>query len=663
MANRLQWEKSPYLLQHRDQPVDWYPWGAEAFEKARMEDKPVFLSIGYSTCHWCHVMAHESFEDGTVAAVLNREYVCVKVDREERPEIDAVYMAACQAMTGSGGWPLTVFLTPDQRPFFAGTYFSKEGRYGQTGLLELLGQVSRLWRQERRRLLEAGARITQVLQESAAVAGKPERLLLHRAYKLLQQSFDGRWGGFGAAPKFPTPHDLLFLLYYAEQTGEQQAGRMAETTLRAMARGGIQDQIGGGFSRYATDKAWRIPHFEKMLYDNALLILAYLRAYQDTGEAFYAGVARRTAEYLCRELMREGGGFFCGQDADSDGVEGKYYVFTPAEAAQVLGEADGAEFCRRYGISAVPNFEGGSIPNRIDATGEAWPAEDPRLRKLYDYRKARTRLHTDDKLLFSWNAWAVTALSQAGMILNEPRFLNAALQTYHFLEENMTGPEGRLFHRFRDGEAAYDGQLEDYACSALSLLALYRATFQPALLQAAKRRAAQFMERFGDPAQGGYYMYASDAEQLIARPRETYDGALPSGNSVAAVVLEALASLTGEERWREAADRQHRFMAGRMESYPAGSSFALLALGMRLYPHRELLCAGANVPPELTAYLRRNAAAGLSVLWKSPENAAVLAECAPFTAAYPVPEHETVWYLCEGGACRTPETAFDRLGL
>lgn len=664
MANRLKQEKSPYLLQHGDNPVDWFPWCREAFEKAAAEDKPVFLSIGYSTCHWCHVMAHESFEDADVAALLNRDYVCIKVDREERPDIDAVYMAVCQALTGSGGWPLTVLMTAEQKPFFAGTYFPKEGRFGQTGLTELLRRISHLWRTQREKLLEAGDSIAEAIgKPSSRAADEPTPALLHKAFALFRQSFDPRWGGFGVAPKFPSPHNLLLLLYYARLENEPAALHMAETTLKAMAAGGLFDHIGGGFSRYATDDKWLIPHFEKMLYDNALLLIAYLSAYQFTGDAFYAEVARRTADYMLRELYQEEGGFFCGQDADSDGVEGKYYTFTPEEVGRVLGKADAEAFCRLYGITQAGNFEGASVPNRIGVTEPAWDGGDPRLLRLYEYRKSRVRLHTDDKVLLSWNGWAVIAMCMAGEILDEPRFRDAARRTQRFIEERMTRAEGRLFLRYRDGEAAQEGQLDDYAVYAMALLALYRATFDSAYLELALCRARQMIALFEDASDGGYFMSAADAEQLIVRPKESYDGAIPSGNAVAAMVLEVLAQLTGEQCWRDAADRQHRFLSGQAGQYPAGFSFGLLAMAKRLYPHKELLCASGSVPQELTAYLRKNPAFGLSVIVKTNETAASLARCAPFTKDYPVPGEGTLWYLCENGACKTPESEFARLQL
>lgn len=661
MSNRLEREKSPYLLQHKDNPVNWYPWGEEAFQKALAEDKPIFLSIGYSTCHWCHVMAHESFEDLEIARLLEN-YVCIKVDREERPDIDAVYMTVCQALNGSGGWPLTVFLTPDEKPFFAGTYFPKTGRYGRPGLTELLVQISILWRTQRYRLLESGQRITDALCENYdAEEGDPDTALLEQGARLLRQSFDRTWGGFGIAPKFPTPHNLLFLMRFCQAQHAPEAMQIVETTLRAMAAGGIFDHIGGGFSRYSTDTAWLVPHFEKMLYDNALLITAYLEAYQLTGKQCYADTARRTADYILSELTDGGGGFYCGQDADSDGVEGKYYVFGPDEIIRVLGNEDGAAFCHLYDITEAGNFEGKSIPNLIRKE-KGWPADDPRLNKLYEYRKKRISLHLDCKILLSWNSWTILSLARAGMILGDNRYRDAAMRAHQFIRREMTDVNNRLYLRYCDGEAAHPGQLDDYAAYTLALTELYRATFDITYLREAVFRARQMTELFADVDNGGYYMTAHDAGRLIMRPKETYDGAIPSGNSAAEMALERLASLTGEKFFREAADRQHRFMAGQLKASPSSHCFALCAMAEALYPHRELLITGSRIPGEITAYLKEHPSHELSILFKSEENQQALSELAPFTASYPF-SRDTVWYLCENGACHAPVTEFRHLPI
>lgn len=652
-------------MQHGENPVDWYPWGEEAFQRAMKEDKPIFLSIGYSTCHWCHVMAHESFADLEVADLLNREFISIKVDREERPDIDAVYMSVCQAMTGSGGWPLTIFMTPEQKPFFAGTYFPKYGGYGRFGLMDLLKRVADLWKNNREELLRAGNQITAAInQEQTSNGQKPNRSLVERAYGQLAQRFDHKWGGFGGSPKFPTPHNLLFLMRYGEVSQEPNAMKMVEITLEDMARGGIFDHIGGGFSRYSTDEMWLVPHFEKMLYDNALLLIAYTKAYQHTKKESFADTAHRTVRYILRELTSEEGGCYCGQDADSDGVEGKYYVFTPEEVKAVLGEADGAEFCRLYDITATGNFEGKSIPNRIRSSVDGWDIGDHRLEKLYDYRLNRTKLHKDDKILLSWNAWAMIALAKAGQVLEEPSYLHAAIHIHDFIESKMVTENDRLYLRYRDGDAAYVGQLEDYAVYALALLELYRATFDAKYLQAAIHRAKQMVELFEDKNKGGYFMTAFDGEQLIARPKETYDGAMPSGNSVAAMVLQTLASLTGERSWQAAADRQFSYLAGEIGEYPSASCFGVLAMMGALYLHRELVCASSDgMPGELAEYLKEHPADDLHVLLKTKDNAETLAECAPFTKDYPIPGQGTMYYLCENGACKAPVSEFRMLKI
>ncbi len=664
MSNRLQNEKSPYLLQHGDNPVDWYPWCEEAFERAKREERPVFLSIGYSTCHWCHVMAHESFEDEEIAGILNQEFVCVKVDREERPDIDAVYMSVCQAVTGSGGWPLTIIMTPEQKPFFAGTYFPKQNRYGQPGLLDILKSVSDLWKKEKEELQITGSEIAAAVCERRITAKKePEKALLKKAYDQFRRQYDGKWGGFGGAPKFPTPHNLLFLMEYSLLENVPEAAEMAEETLEAMARGGIHDHIGGGFSRYSTDEKWLIPHFEKMLYDNALLILAYLKAFEITGKAVYKQSVCSTADYILRELTEEKGGFYCGQDADSEGVEGKYYSFTKKEVLSVLGEEDGQEFCRLYGITERGNFQGENIPNRIGQAKEGWQQDDFRLAKLYEYRMNRVRLHKDKKCLLSWNAWTILALARAGWILSEERYLNGACQAEEFIEAHMRDEKGRLYLRFCDGEAAHPAQLEDYGVYALAMTELYRITFRAEYLEKAVKAAECITELFQDE-KGGYYMTSKDAGKLILRPKETYDGAVPSSNSVAAMVFWELAALTGNTKWQGAAEEQLAFLAGEAEEYPAGHSFALLSMIKAFSGKRELLCAVKDkVPAEFIEYLRKNPQNELYVLVKTAQNAKVLSECAPFTEHYPLPEKGAVYYLCENGACRQPVTDFNELVL
>lgn len=665
MSNMLKNEKSPYLRQHSENPVNWYPWCDKAFRRARDENKPVFLSIGYSTCHWCHVMAHESFEDFDVAKLLNENFISIKVDREERPDIDSVYMTVCQALTGAGGWPLTIIMTPEQKPFFAGSYFPKRRSLGQPGLIDILEQTKLLWEEDREELQKTGEQITQAFNRSneSVLFENPDKGILKEAYNALKNSFDSVWGGFGAAPKFPSPHNLMFLLRYSHLENDSESLHMAEVTLNAMLRGGIHDQIGGGFCRYSTDRKWLVPHFEKMLYDNALLIILYLEAYQRTDNKSYLEVSRQTADYILRELTDIKGGFYCGQDADSDGIEGKYYVFTPNEIKDVLGDHDGAEFCRLYGITEGGNFEGRNIPNLIGTDNEAWRYDDPRMKKLYEYRKKRVFLHKDDKILLSWNSWTIIAMARAGQILGDEKYREAAENAQRFIEENMTDSNNRLYLRFSDGDAAYAAQLEDYAVYSLSLIELYSLTFNPYFLSQAVLRAKQMIEYFEDKNGGGYYISASDAERLIVRLKESFDGAVPSGNSVAAMVLEKLSILTGETIFREAADRQQKYMAGQMKRYPSAHCFALIAMSQSLYTRRELICVCHSEPTELKEYIRYHWTDDLNILLKTAENAEKLSESAPFTRSYPIPDHGALWYLCENGSCRAPVTDFSELKL
>ncbi|MGM9521748.1 MAG: thioredoxin domain-containing protein [Oscillospiraceae bacterium] len=658
MPNQLQYEKSPYLLQHAENPVDWRPWGPSALEEAQREDKPIFLSIGYSTCHWCHVMAHESFEQEDIAAVLNRYFIPVKVDREERPDVDAVYMASCIAMNGSGGWPLTVLLTPDQKPFWAGTYLPK------WQLLSLLKQAAHRWRENREELTAAGNALTEHLrQEEKVWPGTPSRALVSAGVSQFAQSFDRQWGGFGQAPKFPTAHNLLFLLRYAHLTGDCRAREMAELTLKHMYRGGLFDHMGGGFSRYSTDRQWLVPHFEKMLYDNALLALAYTEAYQQTGRDYYREVVRRTLDYVLTELTDPSGGFYCGQDADSDGVEGKYYVFSPEEVSEILGREAAKRFCRRFGITNRGNFEEKSIPNLIAAADwEHEPGEVKALREqVYEYRKDRTSLHRDDKVLTAWNGLMVAALARAGLVLNDRRYLEAAGRAVSFVGKNLKESNGRLLARWREGETAHPGKLEDYAFYAWGLLELYGATFRTDLLEEACALAKLLLELFFDWEQGGFYPYAKDGEQLITRTKEVYDGAMPSGNAVAALVISRMARLTGETRWREAANLQLSYLAGAIQSYPSGHSFTLLTLLEELWPTAELVCAAEKPPEALVTFLREKPRPGLTILIKTPADDACLAALAPFTSEYPIPASGVRYYLCRERACASPVETIEKL--
>ncbi|WP_457945034.1 thioredoxin domain-containing protein [Caproiciproducens sp. LBM24188] len=668
VPNKLIHEKSPYLLQHAYNPVNWFPWSEEAFAKAKAEDKPIFLSIGYSTCHWCHVMAHESFEDLQVAEVLNRNYVCIKVDREERPDVDAVYMAVCQAFNGNGGWPLTILMTPEQKPFWAGTYLPKTSQYGHMGLLEVLNAISSLWHTDKKRLTEAGENVVeqlQLLEQKEQPARKLDHNVLSSAFKWFRGAYDAEWGGFGRAPKFPTPCNLLFLLQYSAAEQEKTALEMVEHTLFQMYRGGIYDHIGGGFSRYSTDEKWLVPHFEKTLYDNALLAQAYLAAYRTTHHLFYRRVAEATLNYVLRELTDKQSGFYCGQDADSDGVEGKYYTFTPDEIRTVLGQTDGNLFCSWFGITDAGNFEGKNIPNLI--ANPRFKEENPQMEDfckiLYSYRLKRTPLHKDDKVLTAWSALMITALADAWMTIRNAAYLKSAQEAQQFLSKSLTDRSERLLHRWRNGESGIDGQLDDYAFYSLSLLRLYQATFDVSYLNEAVAYSRQMVELFFDPEKGGFYLYAKDGEQLISRPKEVYDGAMPSGNSVAAIVLTELFKLTGETEWQQLSQKQFDFLSSYVHDFPAGYSASLLAIAKMTYPSQELVCATSEhrIPPELTDFLWESSQQLPFVLIKTKANQQALAQAAPFTESYPIPLEGTAYYLCKNGACAAPVTSLQEL--
>lgn len=661
IPNRLINEKSPYLLQHAHNPVRWYPWCPEAFSKALAEDKPVFLSIGYSTCHWCHVMAHESFEDPEVAEVLNKNYVAVKVDREERPDIDSVYMSVCQALTGSGGWPLTIIMTPEQKPFFAATYLPKFARWGSAGLMDVLASIQKLWENERDKLLEAGEEITGFLNKEGQPASDDEekltRELFRSAANILIRSFDERWGGFGRAPKFPMPHNLIFLLRHHRLEKDKNVLLAAEKTLKQMYRGGIYDHIGGGFSRYSTDEKWLVPHFEKMLYDNALLLYAYIEAYQITEDKLYAAVSKGILRYVLSVLTDEKGGFYCGQDADSEGVEGKFYTFDKKEIIDVFGKKDADLFGKWFDITEGGNFEGKNIPNLIK--NNDYERNDKKIdglcQKLYDYRLKRMLLHTDDKILTSWNGLMIAAAAKAYRILGDGQYLEAAEKAQEFIEKNLTAENGRLYIRYRDGQALHDGQLDDYAFYAFGLTELYEASFDVRYLDRCVTVSEKMIELFSDEVNGGFYMYAHDRDKLISRPKELYDGALPSGNSVAAYVLGRLYHLTGEIKWQNILEKQISYLSREIGQSPANYCFSLLALQSILYPSTEIVCVSAEktIMNDVRELLK-SIPPDFSVILKTPHNGRELSKAVPYTRDYPVPAAGSKYYVCRNGTCMQP---------
>lgn len=638
MPNHLQHETSPYLRQHAENPVDWYPWGKEAFRRAREEDKPVFLSIGYSTCHWCHVMARESFEDPETAELLNRWFVSIKVDREERPDLDSVYMAVCQAFTGNGGWPASIFLTPEKRPFFAGTYFPKRRQGNMVSFQELLTAIHEKWERNRSTLLGPAEQIMDLLNRASTAEATAEPELLEDAVQFYKRLFDREHGGFGGAPKFPSPHNLLFLLAYYRRWKDRECLEMAERTLTQMVRGGLFDHIGGGFCRYSTDGRFLVPHFEKMLYDNALLILAYCEAYSVTQKDLYLLAANRTAEFVLGEMTAAEGGFFSAQDADSDGVEGKYYLFTPEEIIRLLGPEQGEAFNRHFDITKAGNFEGKNIPNLLHSD----PADrsfDGLLETVYQYRKSRCALRLDDKILTAWNVLMIAALCRLYQAGGSPKYLDAAKRADRFLWKHLW--DGKTLHvSFRAGRRGERGFLDDYAACIFAQLALYGATLEQTYLTRAEQLCRDTLSWFQDAENDGFYLYGEDHEALILRPKETYDGAIPSGNSLMAWNLVRLSQLVSEETYGPLAERQLDFLAADARQYPAGYAMFLLALLDRRDP-----------PPKVTVVPVEDSETERLPLELPAEAAVLLREPG---GDYPLKNGKTTFYVCRGHSCLPP---------
>jgi uncharacterized protein len=608
--NRLKLEKSPYLLQHASNPVDWYPWGQEAFEKARKEDKPIFLSIGYSTCHWCHVMERESFEDPEVAKLMNEVFVSIKVDREERPDIDSIYMNVCHMMTGSGGWPLTIIMTPDKKPFFAATYIPKGDRYGRIGMLALIPQIRELWESRKEEVLASGEKIANLLLQLSSTTPGEElgEATIKKAYEQLSRNFDPRYGGFGSAPKFPTPHQLTFLLRYWKRKGDEGALRMVEKTLQAMSRGGISDHVGFGFHRYSTDSEWLVPHFEKMLYDQAMLAMAYLEAYQATGRDEYGKITQEIFTYVLRDMTAPAGGFYSAEDADSEGEEGKFYLWSEKEIKELL-TGEEAEYVRRvFNIKRGGNFSEGLGEERtgrnilylnksLPEVASELNIPEERLQrvlegirqKLFTKRKTRISPHKDDKVLTDWNGLMIAALAKGAQVFDEPKYASAGSRALDFILTKLRTPEGRLYHRYRGGEAAVPAFLDDYAFLIWGLIELYEATFEPSHLQTALSLNDDLLKHFWDDKNGGFYFIAADNEHLLVRKKEIYDGAVPSGNSVAMLNLLRLARMTANHGLEEKAALIGRTFSQEVIGSPAAYTQLMVAVDFGLGPTHELV--------------------------------------------------------------------------
>ncbi len=645
MRNQLKNETSPYLLQHAENPVNWYPWCEEAFLKAKTENKPIFLSIGYSTCHWCHVMAHESFEDNKTAEVLNKHFISIKVDREERPDIDSVYMSVCQAFTGSGGWPMSIFMTWDKKPFFAGTYFSPNSRYGMPSFSELLNTIANRWNSNKADLVESAEEIIKHLKNTDIENSHLDSDLIQRSVQIFKHTFDSTYGGFGDAPKFPTPHNLLFLMLYAKQNNNSSTLKMVEKTLLQMRKGGIFDHIGYGFSRYSTDRYYLAPHFEKMLYDNALLIIAYVSAHSITNNNIYLDTAEKTAEYILHEMTSPDGGFYSAQDADSEGVEGKYYTFSLKEVIDILGEEKGRKFAEAFDITKGGNFEGVNIPNRLKSNDLNAEFQDE-IKKLYSYRKNRFKLHLDDKILLSWNSMMIAAQAMLYRVTRNKKHLNAAQKSQEFMEKNLSDGQ-RLYTSFRDGKISKHSFLDDYAFYVAALIEIYNSTLEKSYLEKAEKFCTEAVKRFADCENGGFYLSDSDSTELFINPKETYDGAIPSGNSVMAYNLVRLYQITEKDEYKELLEKQLAFMSAKTNEYPSGNSMFLIA--MLLY---------------------ENPISHITIALKDHSDLTQIRERLPFLAnvlvvtdrtKYPLLNNQTTFYVCKNHNCLPPTNAIDSL--
>lgn len=673
-ANRLALEKSPYLLQHAYNPVDWYPWGSEAFEKAKREEKPVFLSSGYSTCHWCHVMEKESYEDKDVAKLMNEVFVSIKIDREERPDIDGIYMKVCQAMTGSGGWPLNIIMTPDKKPFFAATYLPKESKFGRQGMMEIIPQIRDIWKKNRGRAEALAAQVISSLKDEHKAGEELKEDVLQVAYEQLLGAFDEQNGGFGGAPKFPTPHNLMFLLRYWKRTGDIMALRMVERTLLALSMGGIYDHAGSGFHRYSTDAGWLVPHFEKMLYDQALLSMAYIEAYQATGNVEFKRIASDVFTYVLRDMTSPEGGFYSGEDADSEGVEGKFYVWTEEEIDTVLG--DDSELMKKvFGIDKYGNFTevGNGSGKNILHLSKTLPELEADLKlpaekilrrmgdakqKLFSAREKRVHPGKDDKILADWNGLMIAALAKGAQAFDDAVYADAACRAADFILIQMRGKDMRLYHRYREGESAVMAFLDDHAFLAWGLIELYEATFKIPYLRAALEITDIMMEHFQDKEKHGLYFTADDAEELIFRKKEIYDGAVPSGNSVAMLNLLRLGKMTANAGLEEKAARIGKAFSGTIWQAPMAYAQMMMALDFAFGPTSVVVIAGdtgAEDTKAMLAVLRREFMPGKVVILRHSKDPEItgIAEYARDLMSI---EGKATAYVCRNYSCQLPVT-------
>ncbi|TFG91239.1 MAG: thioredoxin domain-containing protein [Candidatus Atribacteria bacterium] len=682
--NRLIHEKSPYLLQHADNPVDWYPWGEEAFARASREGKPVFLSIGYTTCHWCHVMAHESFEDTHVAGLLNENFISIKVDREERPDIDSIYMSVCQMMTGQGGWPLTLILTPEKKPIFAGTYIPKESRFGMPGLIDLLSRITKSWKERRRELITSAEEIAAALVQGLETghAHNPDLSMLNQGYQELALRFDATNGGFGNAPKFPTPHNILFLLRFWKRTADKHALAMVEKTLGAMRLGGIYDHVGGGFHRYSTDARWKVPHFEKMLYDQALLVMAYTEAYQVTRNPKFRKTAEEIISYVFRDLTSPEGAFFSAEDADSEGREGAFYLWTASEIEEVLGKEDAIVAAHAFNVTHTGNYhdkKNGRGLNILYRTQSIARLASPfnfadidlasRLEsimaRLCSARKRRPRPSLDDKILTDWNGLFIAALAQAARTFGNENYLEAARRAMQFVLSRMRDTNGGLMHRYRDGESAIPAFGDDYAFIIKALIELYESTFEPSYLASARELNTIFLAHFWDEAQGGFFTISDSTEILLIRKKEIYDGAIPSCNSVAFENLVRLAHLTGDAAIEQKASVLSAGFCAIVQRSPSAHTWFLCALDSAIGPIHDVVIVGKRDGSDTQAMidaLEHHYLPHVLVLYRPiGESDYLLTSLAPFTRTLCSISEKATAYFCTGHTCAIPTTEVNKM--
>jgi len=684
--NRLKSEKSPYLLQHADNPVDWYPWGEEAFEKARKEEKPIFLSIGYSTCHWCHIMEHESFEDSEVAKLMNEVFISIKVDREERPDIDKMYMTICQMLTGSGGWPLTIIMTPDKKPFFAATYIPKESRFGRIGMVDLIPRIKDVWTTQRDEVLNSANQISSSLEQTAKYL--PAELLnestLKTAYHQLAQRFDIQYGGFGGAPKFPTSHNLLFLLRYWKRSSDESALKMVEKTLHTMRQGGIYDHIGFGFHRYSTDQKWLLPHFEKMLYDQAMLAMTYTEAYQVTGKEEYEKTAREIFTYVMRDMSAKEGGFYSAEDADSEGEEGKFYLWTQDEIQQILTKEESDLIIKLFNLKNDGNFikestsrETGSnilyLKNPLaDSASELKMSEqvlqkklEAARQKLFSVREKRIHPHKDDKILTDWNGLMIASLAKGGQTFDNPHYKKTAKRSADFILKNMRRADGRLLHRYRDTQAAILANLDDYAFLIWGLIELYETTFEVNYLRIAIDLSRDMITHFWDDKHGGFYFTPDDGEDLLIRQKEIYDGAIPSGNSVAKLNLLRLGRITAQVDLEEKAAQIGRAFSDTVKQSPAAYTQLMVALDFALGPSYEIVIVGESQrkdTKDVLKALRTQFIPNKVVLLRpSREDNPDISHIAAYTKNLTSLDRKATVYVCTNYTCKMPTTDTDKM--